>query len=77
MIMSTITSFDEALRFYPSSKREPGRSVPGRALAFARIVWRAFGESLDASRRYRQLTAHGVEPGAAAAQLFDEFYRAR
>lgn len=75
--MSTITSFDEALSFYPSSKREPGQTLPGRALAFARIVWRAFGEGLDASRRYHQLTAQGVEPGAAAARLFDEFYRAR
>lgn len=75
--MSTITSFDEALSFHPSSKRELGHSLPWRALALTRIMWRAFGEGMEASHRYRQLTARGLPPGEAAERLFDEFYRAR
>lgn len=73
--MSTITSFDEALDFYPSRKRGPG--LVRRALALARTVWSAIGEGMDASHRYRQLTARGLPPGEAADRLFDEFYRAR
>jgi hypothetical protein len=75
--MSTITSFDEALDFYPSHKREPRLGLFRRALAFARIFWSALGEGLHASRRYEHLIAHGVPHGEAAARVFDEHYRAR
>ncbi|HWB46551.1 MAG TPA: hypothetical protein VG900_14000 [Hyphomicrobiaceae bacterium] len=73
--MSTITSFDDALSFYPSEGKS--ESLPRRTLALVRTFWKAFGGSLDAAHRYNQLTARGVQPAEAAARVFDAYYAAR
>jgi hypothetical protein len=54
--MSTITSYDDALDFYPQAARI------GRPSAFAtlRAAWQALCDGLEASRRYHEQTGCGV-----------------
>jgi hypothetical protein len=72
MIMNTISSYDEALDFYPQAKTgaAPGSSL----LAKLRAVWAAMSESHAAAYRYRELVAHGHPADAAASRVFAEFY---
>lgn len=72
--MSTITSYDDALDFMP--KAEP-RAPKASLLTTLRAVWEALGEGLTAASRYRQLTARGVPPQKAAAEVFSEHYASR
>lgn len=73
--MSTISSYDEALDFYPEAKN---RSLTGGKLtAKLRVLWEAMSEANAAAYRYRELTAHGVSADDAASRVFAEFYAAR
>jgi hypothetical protein len=75
MIMSTISSYDEALDFYPVAK---SAAVSGGSFtAKLRILWEALSEGNAAAYRYRQLTAHGKTADEAASQVFAEFYASR
>jgi hypothetical protein len=73
--MSTISSYDEALDFYPETK---SYGLTGATLiAKLRVLWEAMSEANAAAYRYRQLTAHGVSADEAASRVFAEFYAAR
>jgi len=73
--MSTISSYDEALDFYPVAK---SAAVSGGSFtAKLRILWEALSEGHAAAYRYRQLTAHGKTADEAASQVFAEFYASR
>jgi hypothetical protein len=72
MTMSTISSYDEALDFYPQAKT--GAAVDSSLLAKLRVLWEALSESHAAAYRYRELVAHGRPADAAASQVFAEFY---
>jgi hypothetical protein len=75
MIMSTISSYDEALDFYPEAK---GAAATGGSFAAKlRILWEALSEGHAAAYRYRELTAHGKSADEAASQVFAEFYASR
>ena len=73
--MSTISSYDEALDFYPETKSQ--RLTGGKLTAKLRILWEAVSEGNAAAYRYRQLIAHGVSADEAASRVFAEFYGAR
>jgi hypothetical protein len=72
MIMSTISSYDEALDFYPQAKTSA--PVGSSLLAKLRVLWEAMSEGHAAAYRYRELVAHGRPADAAASQVFAEFY---
>jgi hypothetical protein len=74
MIMSTITSYDDALDFVPKAKTAPKRP---KFLAKVRLVLEAMREGHTAARRYRELTAHGVPHDEAARRVFSEVYSVR
>ena len=63
--------FDTAFDFLPQTKAKP------RSGAFAWLV--AFFHSIEQGRtarhRYEQLTAAGIEPGAAARAVHDEVFK--
>ena len=69
--MSTISSFDDALDFYPASK---GDHAAGSLTAKLRALWVAMSEGHAAAYRYHQLVARGRSADAAASQVFAEFY---
>jgi Xaa-Pro aminopeptidase len=72
MIMSTISSYDEALDFYPATN---GATATGGSFTDKlRVLWEALSEGHAAAYRYRQLTARGKSADEAAAQVFAEFY---
>jgi len=71
--MSTISSYDQALDFYPEAKSLTG----GKLTAKLRVLWEAMSEANAAAYRYRQLTGHGVSADEAASRVFAEFYAAR
>ena len=73
--MSTISSYDDALDFYPETKSvtATGGSLPAKL----RVLWEAMAESHAAAYRYRQLTARGKTADEAASQVFAEFYASR
>jgi hypothetical protein len=73
--MSTISSYDEALDFYPETKSHSLTS--GKLTAKLRVLWEAMSEANAAAYRYRELTAHGVSADDAASRVFAEFYAAR
>jgi hypothetical protein len=72
MIMSTISSFDDALDFYPATKSAP--ATRGLLAARLRALWVAMSEGQAAASRYHQLVARGRSADAAASQVFAEFY---
>ena len=73
--MSTISSYDEALDFYPETK---SHGLTGDTFtAKLKVLWEAMSEANAAAYRYRQLTARGVGADDAASQVFAEFYAAR
>jgi hypothetical protein len=74
MIMSTITSYDDALDFLPKAKTAPKRP---NLLSKVRLILDALREGHAAARRYRELTAHGVPHDEAARRVFLEVYAAR
>ena len=74
MIMSTTTSYDDALDFLPKAKTPPKRP---EFLAKIRLVLEAMREGHIASRRYRELTASGVPHDEAARRVFSEVYSVR
>jgi hypothetical protein len=74
MIMSTITSYDDALDFLPKAKTAPKRP---NFLAKVRLILEAMREGHAAARRYRELTAHGVPHDEAARRVFSEVYSVR
>ena len=74
MIMSTITSYDDALDFLPKAKTAPNRP---NFLAKVRLILEAMREGHAAARRYRELTAHGVPHDEAARRVFSEVYSVR
>jgi hypothetical protein len=75
MIMSRISSYDDALDFMPAVGNKPPRRG---LLETLRLFAEAMNDGLQAERRYYQLTAvHGVAPSEAAAKVFDEHYRGR
>ena len=56
--MSTISSYDEALDFYPEAKR--AAATTSRSFtATLRIVWESIAEGHAAASRYQQLVARG------------------
>jgi hypothetical protein len=71
MIMSTITSYDDALDYLPKAKTAPKRP---NFLSKVRLVLDAMREGHTAARRYRQLTASGVPHDEAARRVFAEVY---
>jgi hypothetical protein len=71
--MSAISSYDEALDFFPGEKAKVGSKL----LAALRPLWEAVAEGNAAAYRYRQLIAQGKTVDAASAQVFAEFYAAR
>ncbi len=74
--MSTISSYDEALDFYPEAKR--AAATTGRSFtAKLRIVWESIAEGHAAASRYQQLVARGKSADEAASRVFAEFYGAR
>ena len=73
--MSTISSYDEALDFYPEAKRAAATSRSFTAKL--RIVWESIAEGHAAASRYHQLTARGKSADEAASRVFAEFYGAR
>ena len=73
--MSTISSYDEALDFYPETKN--ASATGGSFTAALRLLWEALSEGHAAASRYRQLTAHGKSADEAASQVFAEFYASR
>ncbi len=74
MSTSTISSYDEALDFYPEAKRGAPRP---NLLKKIRLVWEAMSEAHAASRRYHELTARGMSPDQAATKVFSEHYGAK
>ncbi len=70
--MSTISSFDDALDFYPATKSAP--ATRGLLAARLRALWVAMSEGQAAASRYHQLVARGRSADAAASQVFAEFY---
>ena len=73
--MSAISSYDEALDFYPETKSHS--LTGGKLVAKLRVLWEAMSEANAAAYRYRQLTAHGLSVEEAASRVFAEFYAAR
>ena len=73
--MSTISSYDEALDFYPETSSHS--LTGGKLTAKLRVLWEAMSEANAAAYRYRQLTARGVSADDAASQVFAEFYAVR
>ena len=74
--MSTISSYDEALDFYPEAQR--AAATGGRSfMATLRIVWESIAEGHAAASRYHQLIARGKSADEAASRVFAEFYGAR
>jgi hypothetical protein len=71
MIMSTITSYDDALDFLPTAKTSPKRPT---FLDKIRLFTQAMREGHQAARRYRELTGRGVPHDKAARQVFGEIY---
>jgi len=74
MIMSTTTSYDDALDFLPKAKTVPKRP---NFLAKVRLILDAMREGHTAARRYRELTTHGVPHDEAARRVFSEVYSVR
>ena len=74
MIMSTISSYDDALDFLPKAQTAP--KGPG-FLAKIRLVLEAMREGHEAARRYRELTVRGVPHDEAAQRVFSEVYARR
>jgi hypothetical protein len=72
MIMSAISSYDEALDFYPDTEGEAGTGTA--LLGKLRVLWEAMAEGHAAAYRYRELIAHGRSADQAASQVFTEFY---
>jgi hypothetical protein len=74
--MSTISSYDEALDFYPAAKGTAASS--GRSfIATLRLLWESISEGHAAASRYHQLTMRGKSADEAASQVFAEFYATR
>jgi hypothetical protein len=73
MIMSTISSYDDALDFMPKAKTATGRRG---FLSTIRLVLDALREGHAAERRYHELTVHGVPHEEAARRVFLEVYSA-
>ena len=73
--MSTISSYDEALDFYPEAKSASatGGSFTGKL----RLLWESISEGHAAATRYNQLIARGKSADQAASQVFAEFYGVR
>jgi len=74
MIMSTTTSYDDAVDFLPKAKTAPKRP---NFLAMVRLILDAMREGHTAARRYRELTTHGVPHDEAARRVFSEVYSVR
>ena len=74
MIMSTTTSYDDAVDFLPKAKTAPKRP---NFLAKVRLILDAMLEGHTAARRYRELTTHGVPHDEAARRVFSEVYSVR
>ena len=70
--MSTISSFDDALDFYPATSSD--RATRGSLTAKLRALWVAMSEGHAAAYRYHQLVTRGRSADAAASQVFAEFY---
>ena len=72
MIMSTTTSYDDALDFLPKAK-----TAPSARTSWPRSAWilDAMRDGHTAARRYRELTTHGVPHDEAARRVFSEVYR--
>ncbi len=66
--MRTITSFDDALDFYPDAKPRTGPRF-GRAFESLRLVWEAMAEWHAAARRYHALTARGMPHDQAEVNM--------
>lgn len=73
--MSTISSYDEALDFYPATKSASASA--GSFMAKLRVLWDALSEGHAAAYRYRELIAHGKTADEAASRVFAEFYASR
>jgi hypothetical protein len=78
--MSTISSYDSALDFYPEAqavKTTATATKGGKLVAKLRVLWEALAEGNAAAYRYRELISRGLTSDAAAAKVFAEFYTAR
>jgi hypothetical protein len=73
MIMSPITSYDEALDFLPKAAGPAEQTF----LSKLRALWEAMGEGMAAAQRYRELVGRGASPEQASAKVFAEFYGIR
>jgi hypothetical protein len=71
MIMSMSTRYGEAFGAYSDAPRVPRF---GRLFSGLRRAWDAIGEGFAASRRYHDLTAHGMSHEQAASKVFFEHY---
>jgi hypothetical protein len=75
MTMSTISSYDEALDFYPDAKPTAATRFGG-VFEQVRTVWEAMAEGHAAARRYHELTSRGMTHDEAASRVFaDHFAR--
>ena len=72
-IMSTISSYDEALDFYPEAKAATTRRFGG-VIASVRTFWEAMAEGHAAAGRYHDLTARGMTHNEAASRVFSEYF---
>jgi hypothetical protein len=80
MIMSTIGSVVPALDGRTAWKRPRppvADTVAGAVRLYWRLYWEALRDGLEASRRYNELTTHGVAHDAAVRQVFAEHFDAR
>lgn len=76
--MSTVSSYDSALDFYPSSSAKGSKSsFGGRLAAKLSAFWAALAEGNAAAYRYRELVARGLTADEAATKVFSEFYSVR
>jgi hypothetical protein len=74
MIMSSITSYENARHFLPKLSR---KATPTRLLATLRTIAEGMRDGLAAERHYRALIVRGVPHARAAAQVFREHFVTR
>jgi hypothetical protein len=75
MIMRPTSTYPAAVAFLPEAARPD--QAPHTLLATLWAMLLAVRDGLSAAHDYQQLTARGMEPGAAARRVFADHFEAR
>ena len=74
--MRPTTTYPDVLEFLPkAAEQAAGRG--GTLLAKVRLVLDVMGDGFSAAQEYRELTARGMAPDAAAQRVFADHFESR